>query len=1618
MITVRKRVIAMLCCITLLVTGLYVAEPAQAQAAESEVSITQAKAVFDLAENARFLNLDISTIADYKSGWPGFITSTNTDFVKEHITFGGGMTYDDFMNGIDRTYVATESIVQFNWKNRTELFQPGWSFTIAQGAPMTYTTNSGATAIAKLDKEYTITFGKGTDTNKNSVEVTSVKKTTFSLAAKNYWGNSSSGSTEFWFDAEDTTVNNFNDKYYKSIVDNQEYEEYVQLGNMNYSELNNDVKLRYVLDGNSRCLQMEDWGTLRNTMKSGDQIIFYKGLPIYYTDTAGTNWRATLDATYVYECRKTNIDGHTQTFNSIKLDDTIGGFGFQSASRSGTWYEEKHDAIVTNFNLQACANDTVKTYTDIMKEKIAEQYIEIAGYTVAQARDLGVEIKYIVDGNSKCLQVRFSGEAKSLPAGTTILLKKGMPIAYGEDADVNKFYTGILDDDYRIVIDETDGSMMRISCHLYGEYNLKEMDLSQRSEGGANNDKYHYWGMPTQDEAFVDVNSRTELRLSKEVMSEYLYLSGHDVTSLYNENDEQAVYLKVYSYLQTIFQGIRFFDKGITYNNGEVMILRKGLPISYTTTDGRTKVITLDKDYGYVYNAETQGFRYDASIEWTEASPEYKLENETVDNLFVNTGDTTGAKRTNLIFTPAENVTLSKVWCNPLEDETIKTYIAFQGSQYTDINAFVENGGDMIFYPNAKAIQIVWGAAWDKIAVGDYFTFKKGMPMPISDTEEMVLNADVSYVVEEKSADKVKLVRYDEVGTWALHTRILGITSKVRETNVQALDVETRQNTIFSDVSGNKYDWLDDDRVKTYVDFAGWSVEKMHEVGVKFAIIKTATDQVFQIQWGGNKDQLPALGEKITFKKGLSFIYTTTENTKKRLTLDRDYVFQVAGSRNWGDNVRTLECANPEDGGTISMTSGQTGYWVGKSNNNCYVYADLNGTIKASENTDPFELDYETLPRYLQVGNVKGDTYLNNGITAKIINEQGTYKINIYWKDDILKVGEKVTLKKDFPILITGTDGITTKYQLDTDYSFTIHDGSADSNNATGLVFTSAKLTTDYQLGDLDGDYLLNANDVELLRKQIVGLLQVENRVSNMDNDYNGNLESTDLVRFKKQLQGKEAEEETYTTIYRNCAGVVTLKKGETLTYEVNKEIGNQNYVRLTFTTTENLTGQFTYSGTKGGKNKTGTEDFYLGFEEIQFEQFLDNYRSNGLNITDKTLQTITLTNVSDRDAQVQLCEVEVADRTVKTDDMLYLKDDSLKIGVDLNMGGTLAYLASLKYMPTEELNSNKEVVIDHTKKATEEVNLINVYDFGRQVQQSYYINVEDPSYKHGKYNDKTWPYNPVQAGDKNHNHSQVIDYRMVNREDCKLIYIKVRAMDWAQNGKTTKSYMESWYQIKENLLYVDNAFVNWEGFQTVTSPHTQELPACYVAQSFDKLVTGNTSYDKQFTTWGNWNDEAENHGPFEADKTPTGSQAPVADWYAWVNDKNTEDKSQDFGVGLYIPNTTGCVAGRVFRSRGKDVTEKINSSWKDTYANRGAADAPILSKGLSYLNAMQKTEYQNAFVYNTSYTAPMVNAILKDYTSYEYTYVLTADTLDQMETNFNGLKDTVTNEVLLNWNH
>lgn len=512
------------------------------------------------------------------------------------------------------------------------------------------------------------------------------------------------------------------------------------------------------------------------------------------------------------------------------------------------------------------------------------------------------------------------------------------------------------------------------------------------------------------------------------------------------------------------------------------------------------------------------------------------------------------------------------------------------------------------------------------------------------------------------------------------------------------------------------------------------------------------------------------------------------------------------------------------------------------------------------------------------------------------------------------------------------------------------------------------------------------------------------------------------------------------------------LQPGEERTINVDYSLGDRNYLKLEVTSEINIYGTFNYSGLVDESEK-GRESFYIPSQEGKQElcHFLDAYRpeyNRHVNCSStqyahayyhipmltkmaqgafsKQLDTITIKNVSDTAGSITIEGLYVSDRNLPKEE-IYLTRGYLKIGVDLMGGGTFTYLERLNYKTSkatynidEVLTSDNDVYIGVNAidlvnngdgmlgSEDHHVNLINYYDAGRQFQQSFYAGVGgsneathgENGYTRkmcytGSQNGYFWPYNPVQGGDCHVNISQIVDYRITKDT----IYIKCKPLDWADCNYVTDSYMENWYSIKNNCVYVKNRFTDFAGFSEMEKCNKVqlELPAAYVVQPLNNYVTyqGESPWTEDQagliykSNLGPWNVTADivTHHP--------------EDWFAWLNDDG-------FGVGVYIPDIAFYASGR--------ANATTNVSFR---GNQDAYTSPMGDKERLGYNKKEATySFQSCYTTNTCYTAPEIITGMLDYLPFEYTYVLSVDYLPVIRNAFKNIykNNEIDNDSMFIW--
>ena len=347
-----------------------------------------------------------------------------------------------------------------------------------------------------------------------------------------------------------------------------------------------------------------------------------------------------------------------------------------------------------------------------------------------------------------------------------------------------------------------------------------------------------------------------------------------------------------------------------------------------------------------------------------------------------------------------------------------------------------------------------------------------------------------------------------------------------------------------------------------------------------------------------------------------------------------------------------------------------------------------------------------------------------------------------------------------------------------------------------------------------------------------------------------------------------------------------------------------------------------------------GVEEFFLeAGENMTFSSYTDSYLRG---LTADTALGLTARTITHEACEFSIADFSVEEAPVLAEKTFYFENERYRVGVELCWGGGLSYLAD-KQCPVEGLE-----------------NILNNFDTGRLIQQSYY-GTGDPPYVRGEFMSNSWVYNPVQGGDRGNNKSKLIDARVSEGE----VYVKCRPRDWGHDGGTTYSYMENRYKLDGDYLVVDNRFVDFSGWEH--PKNGQEVPAFYTVSYLNNYYW----YDGDKP----WADDAlsvKSDLPFWPDDWPYCTFIPKAgnteQWSAFVDDNG-------YGLGLFTPNIDRTVAGRHMYDASKDPA------------------AP-----------------------SCNYIAPLKGVKLQCFKPVTYSYLITAGQLSEIRERFKTRKDEIAN--------
>lgn len=283
---------------------------------------------------------------------------------------------------------------------------------------------------------------------------------------------------------------------------------------------------------------------------------------------------------------------------------------------------------------------------------------------------------------------------------------------------------------------------------------------------------------------------------------------------------------------------------------------------------------------------------------------------------------------------------------------------------------------------------------------------------------------------------------------------------------------------------------------------------------------------------------------------------------------------------------------------------------------------------------------------------------------------------------------------------------------------------------------------------------------------------------------------------------------------------------------------------------------------------------------------------------------------------------VGVARASAAEPGMSYLDNGTIRIGVNLKAGGAITYLS----------------------KSGDATNLVNNWDWGRQIQMSHYSGPV-PFKPGGKEPAAHWlglGWNPVQAGDHFTNASKIL----AHENDGTTLYIKCIPMQYALDNVPAECTFETWIMLTGSTADIRSRMVVDRPDKTQYPARGQELPAIYTIGSLYRLMT--YSGDKPFTDAPlsriEKSEEEKRKGGW-----PWVRYRATENWAALVND-------QDWGVGIWEPGCTSFVGG----FHGKP-------------GQGGTHDDP------------------------TGYLSPMQDEVIDHNIDYDYRYVLIVGTLQEI---------------------
>lgn len=219
---------------------------------------------------------------------------------------------------------------------------------------------------------------------------------------------------------------------------------------------------------------------------------------------------------------------------------------------------------------------------------------------------------------------------------------------------------------------------------------------------------------------------------------------------------------------------------------------------------------------------------------------------------------------------------------------------------------------------------------------------------------------------------------------------------------------------------------------------------------------------------------------------------------------------------------------------------------------------------------------------------------------------------------------------------------------------------------------------------------------------------------------------------------------------------------------------------------------------------------------------------------------------------------------TARAEEVSYLDNGTIRLGIDLDLGGAITYLS----------------------KSGASLNVINSYDWGRQVQMSFYAGPVPFSVgeKQPKPEWVSLGWNPIQSGDAFGHRARVLEHT----NDGRRIYVKSVPMQWPLENVPGDCTFESWLELRGRCVVARGRLNNARADRTQYPARGQELPAVYTNAPFHRLMTYRGAH------------------PFQNEPVTQLTAQPPPRWDMWLGTENWSALVDDngWGLGVWNPRT------------------------------------------------------------------------------------------------------------------